>query len=105
MQLFLCHLIIRQAGQACSAGHLNSLSSFISKMAGYPEALSRPLQGITLAEPEVVPFRLTQNLVDAFGVAGVEGVFRRTCEVSLGVRALGGLCCLSASTVLPAWHK
>ena len=39
-------------------------------------------------EPEVVPFRLTQNMIDAFGVAGVEGVFRKTCEVSLEVSSL-----------------
>ena len=26
--------------------------------------------------PEKVPFRLTHNLVDAFGVTGVEGTFR-----------------------------
>ena len=46
------------------------------------------LQGLTLNEPEVVPFRLTQNMIDAFGVAGVEGVFRKTCEVSLEVSSL-----------------
>ena len=28
-----------------------------------------------------VPFRLTPNLVDAFGISGVEGTFRCTCEV------------------------
>lgn len=33
----------------------------------------------------MVPFRLTQNLVDAFGVSGYEGVFRRACEVTLQV--------------------
>ena len=35
----------------------------------------------------MVPFRLTQNLVDAFGVSGYEGVFRRACEVTLQVAA------------------
>ena len=39
----------------------------------------------TLETPETVPFRLTHNLVDAFGVTGYEGVFRRCCEVSLRV--------------------
>ena len=42
-------------------------------------------QGLTLEKPEMVPFRLTQNMVDAFGVAGLEGVFRRSCEVTLQV--------------------
>ena len=27
-----------------------------------------------------MPFRLTANFIDAFGVSGVEGVFRSTCE-------------------------
>ena len=32
-----------------------------------------------------VPFRLTSNMVDAFGVMGYEGVFRGTCEHVLRV--------------------
>ena len=31
----------------------------------------------------MVPFRLTHNLVDAFGVSGVEGVFRKACELTV----------------------
>ena len=42
-------------------------------------------QGLTLETPEVVPFRLTQNLIDGCGVAGIEGAFRRTAEVTLAV--------------------
>ena len=42
-------------------------------------------KGLTLARPEIVPFRLTPNLVDAMGVTGVEGNFRRTMEVGLTV--------------------
>lgn len=42
-------------------------------------------KGLTLAKPEIVPFRLTPNLVDAMGPTGVEGSFRRTMEVSLAV--------------------
>ena len=34
--------------------------------------LSR-FQGKALTVPELVPFRLTQNIVDAMGVTGVEG--------------------------------
>jgi phosphatidylinositol kinase/protein kinase (PI-3 family) len=29
-----------------------------------------------------MPFRLTPNMVDAFGISGVEGVFKRSCEVT-----------------------
>lgn len=43
------------------------------------------MQGLILETPEVVPFRLTQNLVDGFGVSGYEGVFRKSCEITLQV--------------------
>jgi phosphatidylinositol kinase/protein kinase (PI-3 family) len=33
----------------------------------------------------MVPFRLTQNVVDAFGITGVEGTFRRSAETTLQV--------------------
>ena len=33
----------------------------------------------------MVPFRLTQNVIDAFGVSGYEGVFRRVSEITLRV--------------------
>lgn len=33
-------------------------------------------KGLTLPKPEVVPFRLTANLVDAFGPSGADGVFK-----------------------------
>lgn len=42
-------------------------------------------KGLTLAKPEVVPFRLTPNMVDAMGVTGYEGIFRRVMEVTLVV--------------------
>jgi serine/threonine-protein kinase ATR len=42
-------------------------------------------KGLQLARPEIVPFRLTPNLVDAMGLTGVEGVFRRTMEVSMSL--------------------
>ena len=32
-----------------------------------------------------MPFRLTQNIVDGFGMTGVEGVFRRCSEEILRV--------------------
>jgi ataxia telangiectasia mutated family protein len=34
-------------------------------------------QGKMLKTPETVPFRLTRDIVDAMGITGVEGVFRR----------------------------
>ncbi|ORY51967.1 hypothetical protein BCR33DRAFT_404224 [Rhizoclosmatium globosum] len=42
-------------------------------------------KGTTFEKPERVPFRLTHNMVDAFGVTGTEGVFRKACETSLHV--------------------
>ncbi|KAI9189836.1 hypothetical protein H9P43_001269 [Blastocladiella emersonii ATCC 22665] len=42
-------------------------------------------KGKAFARPEVVPFRLTQNMVAGFGVVGVEGPFRRACEVVMRV--------------------
>ena len=37
-------------------------------------------QGKVLPTPETVPFRLTRDIVDGFGVNGIEGIFRRSCE-------------------------
>jgi serine/threonine-protein kinase ATR len=42
-------------------------------------------KGLTLQRPEIVPFRLTPNVVDAMGVTGVEGAYRRTLEVTMSV--------------------
>ena len=42
-------------------------------------------KGLTLGIPEVVPFRLSPNMVDALGVTSYEGVFRRVCEITLRV--------------------
>ena len=42
-------------------------------------------KGETFETPERVPFRLTRNMVEAFGSTRHEGAFRRTCEVSLAV--------------------
>jgi serine-protein kinase ATM len=40
-------------------------------------------QGRILPVPEVVPFRLTRDLVDGMGITKTEGVFRRCCEFTL----------------------
>ncbi|XP_050294547.1 serine/threonine-protein kinase ATR [Anthonomus grandis grandis] len=42
-------------------------------------------KGETFEWPERVPFRLTQNMIAAMGPLGVEGVFRKSCEVTLKV--------------------
>ncbi|KAJ6104203.1 hypothetical protein N7523_010523 [Penicillium sp. IBT 18751x] len=42
-------------------------------------------KGQTFEKPEVVPFRLTNNMVDAFGAYGYNGPFRRTCEITLSL--------------------
>jgi serine/threonine-protein kinase ATR len=42
-------------------------------------------KGKTFEVSERVPFRLTQNVVDGFGVMGVEGVFRRSAEVTMKI--------------------
>lgn len=39
--------------------------------------------GRVLPIPEVVPFRLTRDLVNGMGITGTEGVFRRCCEFML----------------------
>lgn len=42
-------------------------------------------KGLTLNRPEIVPFRLTPNMVDAMGITGIEGTFRLSLEASLKV--------------------
>lgn len=39
-------------------------------------------KGLTFEKPELVPFRLTHNMVDAFGAYGVEGPFRTAAELT-----------------------
>ena len=46
-------------------------------------------KGRNLRIPERVPCRLTQNIVSVFGVTGVEGLFRHSCEHTLGVLRRG----------------
>lgn len=42
-------------------------------------------QGKILPHKELVPFRLTRDITAPMGVCGVEGIFRRTCEKTLGI--------------------
>ncbi|KAG8899666.1 Serine/threonine-protein kinase tel1, partial [Tulasnella sp. 403] len=42
-------------------------------------------QGRKLPVPELVPFRLTRDMIDGLGISGTEGVFRRCAEETLRV--------------------
>lgn len=42
-------------------------------------------KGLTFEKPELVPFRLTHNMVDAFGAYGYDGPFRKSSELTLGI--------------------
>ncbi|EMC92674.1 hypothetical protein BAUCODRAFT_77061 [Baudoinia panamericana UAMH 10762] len=42
-------------------------------------------KGKTFDKPELVPFRLTHNMVDAMGAYGYEGPFRRSSELTLAL--------------------
>lgn len=42
-------------------------------------------QGRLLPTPEQVPFRLTRDIIDGFGLTGVEGAFRKGCEQTLRI--------------------
>ena len=42
-------------------------------------------KGLSFEKPELVPFRLTHNMVDAFGAYGCEGPFRKSCELTLRI--------------------
>lgn len=39
-------------------------------------------KGLTFEKPELVPFRLTENMVDAMGPQGIEGPFRKAAELT-----------------------
>ena len=40
-------------------------------------------QGRVLPIPEVVPFRLTRDIIDGMGITGTQGVFQRSCIFTL----------------------
>lgn len=42
-------------------------------------------QGKMLPTPELIPFRLTRDLISALGCSGVEGVYRKSCEKTMEV--------------------
>ena len=57
-------------------------------------------KGDELKIPEVVPFRLTHNMVDAMGPTGVEGPFRVACEVGETLHFLSLFDCNHQSLLL-----
>ncbi|EGV61985.1 hypothetical protein CANTEDRAFT_135921 [Yamadazyma tenuis ATCC 10573] len=42
-------------------------------------------QGTRLPIPEMVPFRLTNDLVDGLGITGIKGIFSTSCEVTFTI--------------------
>lgn len=42
-------------------------------------------KGLTLLKPEIIPFRLTSNMIDGMGILGIEGTFRIALEATLQV--------------------
>ncbi|PIN25709.1 Protein kinase of the PI-3 kinase family [Handroanthus impetiginosus] len=42
-------------------------------------------KGLQLEKPELVPFRLTQNMIDGLGITGYEGTYLRVCEITLSI--------------------
>lgn len=42
-------------------------------------------KGLHLPKPEVVPFRLTQNMVDAFGPTGADGIYSCNLKVAMSI--------------------
>lgn len=61
--------------------HLNNI--LIDESNGEPVHIDLGVafdQGKFLPIPELVPFRLTRDIIDGFGVTGVEGIFRKNCE-------------------------
>ena len=42
-------------------------------------------KSLTFDHPERVPFRLTHNMVDGFGITKTEGLYRTTCELTMTI--------------------
>ncbi|QLQ79093.1 hypothetical protein HG537_0B04410 [Torulaspora globosa] len=66
--------------------HLNNI--LLDHQTGRPTHIDLGIafdQGRLLPIPEMVPFRLTRDIVDGFGVTGAEGLYRRSCEHTYSV--------------------
>jgi Phosphatidylinositol 3- and 4-kinase len=62
-------------------------------------------QGRFLNTPELVPFRLTRDIVDGMGATGVEGVMRRSCEETLRVLRTNADSLLTIIEARLLWHN
>ena len=59
--------------------------SALQRRSAAPRLTRTLCQGRLLPVPELVPFRLTRDIIDGMGMAGTEGVYRRCCEETLRV--------------------
>jgi ataxia telangiectasia mutated family protein len=57
--------------------------------------------GRLLPQPELVPFRLTRDVVDGLGVFGVEGLMRRCSEATLSLMRQSRQAIITIVEVLP----
>lgn len=57
----------------------------VALFCGYILTVLYNVTGLSFEWPEQVPFRLTHNMIEAMGSTGVEGSFRKCCEVTLRV--------------------
>lgn len=70
--------------ERCSISISASRSTRCARLAS-TDGFTHASQGRQLPVPELVPFRLTADVVDGMGIAGTEGVFRRCSEETLRV--------------------
>lgn len=64
---------------------LTPFPNFLSVQQSYSVDSSIFDKGLNLPRPEVVPFRLTPNMLDAFGPTGADGIFKSGMESSLDI--------------------
>ena len=78
--------VMSMAGYVIGLGDRHPENMLISTQTGHLMhvdfgCLFREGEGLTV--PEMVPYRLTHNVIDGMGVLNYEGCFRRTCETTL----------------------
>ena len=64
---------------------LTPFPNFLSVQQSYSVDSSIFDKGLNLPRPEAVPFRLTPNMLDAFGPTGADGIFKSGMESSLDI--------------------